>query len=179
MEQQDLIVQRTENWLKTVVVGCNFCPFAAKPMLQKTIRYKVVEKLDLEQVLTTVFLEIAHLETHDETETTLVILPDASLDFMVYLDMVADIDYLIAKNGYDGQFQVASFHPKYIFEGSNEQDPANYTNRSPYPMLHLLREASLTKVIDAYPDTENIPSRNIHFTQEKGLAYMKSLFESI
>ena len=176
MDTKELVVQRTENWIKTVVIGCNFCPFAAKPVLQKAVRYEVVPALDLESVLTTVFLEIDYLEKNAAIETTLVILPDASLDFTKYLDMVEDIDYLLAKNGYEGVFQVASFHPNYIFEGSDESDPANYTNRSPYPMLHILREESLTKVIDTYPDTENIPSRNISFAQEKGLAYMKSLF---
>jgi uncharacterized protein len=79
------------------------------------------------------------------------------------------------KQGYEGVYQVASFHPNYLFAGSHENDAANYTNRSVYPMLHLLREEAVEKALEHYKDPETIPERNIQFAREKGLAYMKKL----
>ena len=83
----------------------------------------------------------------------------------------------LAKESYEGIYQLASFHPQYLFAGSNDNDPANYTNRSPYPMLHILREESLSKAIDSYPNVDDIPQNNIDFANAKGLYFMKNLLE--
>ena len=98
---------------------------------------------------------------------------------MRYLDLVEMAEDLIEEEDYEGVYQVASFHPDYLFAGSDSEDPANYTNRSPYPMLHLLREESIEKALEHYSgDPDEIPERNIRFAREKGLAYMKRLFNS-
>jgi hypothetical protein len=96
-----------------------------------------------------------------------------------YLDLVSLAEDRLKRNDYEGIYQVASFHPLYLFTNSDENDPANYTNRSIYPMLHLLREESIDKVLENYKDPESIPTRNINFAREKGLAYMKMLRDAL
>jgi uncharacterized protein len=98
--------------------------------------------------------------------------------FDEYLGLVELAESFLEKQDKEGIYQIASFHPTYIFEGSSEDDPSNYTNRSPYPMLHLLREESVSRAIDSFPGTEKIPQRNIQYARQKGLIYMRSLWES-
>lgn len=162
-------------WINSVVIGCNFCPFAAKAMLRKSIRYVVLEDVTLESTLEALVQELHHLDTVEDIETSLLIFPGQFADFGAYLNMIDLAEQLSADQGYDGVYQIASFHPAYCFAGSTDDDPANYTNRSPYPMLHILREASITRAVDNYPDPEGIPERNIAFSQNKGLEYMKLL----
>jgi hypothetical protein len=123
-------------------------------------------------------LECQRLDEDESIETSLLIFPDAFTDFDAYLNMVEMAEALLDDQDYEGVYQVASFHPEYRFADAPEDDPANFTNRSVYPMLHLLREDSLEKAIDAHPDAEAIPERNILFAREKGLAYMKLLRDS-
>jgi hypothetical protein len=158
-----------------VVIGCNFCPFAAKAMLRKSIRYVVLPEVTLESSLEAFVEELRYLDRTDDIETTLVIFPNHFADFEQYLDLVELAEALAADQGYEGIYQVASFHPDYCFAGSDNDDPANYTNRSIYPMLHILREDSITNVLENFPDPEGIPQRNIDFAQQKGLAYMQVL----
>jgi len=106
---------------------------------------------------------------------TFLIFPGSFKQFDEYLDMVALAEKLVKQHGYEGIYQLASFHPLYLFADSSPDDPANYTNRSVYPMLHLLREESIDKALAHYDKPENIPVRNISFAREKGLVYMKML----
>lgn len=158
-----------------MVIGCNFCPFAAKAMLRKSIRYVVLPEVTLESSLEAFVEELRYLDRTDDIETTLVIFPNHFADFEQYLDLVELAEALAADQGYEGIYQVASFHPDYCFADSDNGDPANYTNRSIYPMLHILREDSITNVLENFPDPEGIPQRNIDFAQHKGLAYMQVL----
>jgi len=169
------IIAQTTNWINSVVIGCNFCPFAAKAMLRKRIRYVVLPEATLESSLEMVVAELRHLDHAADIETTLIIFPNQFAEFEDYLDLTEMAEDLSVAQGYEGVYQIASFHPKYCFEGADEDDPANYTNRSPYPMLHLLREDSISKAIDQYIDPEGIPDRNIAYAQEKGLRYMELL----
>lgn len=169
------IVSETTNWIKSVVIGCNFCPFAAKALLRKSIRYVVLPDATVESSLDALAKELLYLDGATDIETTLIILPNRFSDFEEYLDLVALAEDLVFDLDYEGIYQVASFHPNYCFEGSDEEDPANYTNRSIYPMLHVLREESITKAIENFPDPEGIPQRNIDFAQRKGLQYMQML----
>jgi hypothetical protein len=107
--------------------------------------------------------ELLRLQAVDpeQVDTTLLIHPQVLGDFYDFNDFLAEVDELVEKLGLEGELQVASFHPDYCFAGSAADDPANYTNRSPYPMLHLLREASVTRAVDTFPDTESIPERNV------------------
>jgi hypothetical protein len=173
MEQQ--IIAQTTAWIKSVVIGCNFCPFAAKPMQQKSIRYVVLEDATKENTLACLAQELHFLDVHDEIETTLIILPNHFADFTSYLTLVSAAEKSSTRLGYEGIYQIASFHPEYIFADAAPDDPANYTNRSIYPMLHLIREESITNALAHYTDPEGIPERNVAYTRERGLQYMQML----
>lgn len=175
MNTADSAIQQTINWIKSVVIGCNFCPFAAKAVLRKSIRYVVLPEATIESSLETVIKEIRFLDHAEDIETTLIIFPDSFAGFEDYLDLVELAEALVSDQDYDGIYQVASFHPDYCFAEAAVDDPANYTNRSIYPMLHLLREESITIALENFPDPEGIPDRNIDFARGKGLQYMQLL----
>ena len=169
------IIAQTKKWITEVVVGCNFCPFAASELLKESIHYEVLENADIQKVLEAVAAAMQQLNDEPNIETTLLILPFSFLNFYEYLDLVEDAETLLEKEGYEGIYQLASFHPAYLFAESTEDDPSNYTNRSPYPMLHFLREESVSKAVDSYSNIDEVPKRNIKFTHEKGLIYMQQL----
>ena len=173
------IIDRTKKWIIDVVIGCNFCPFAANVVKQKTIFYKVEENKEVETCLASFVLEMERLDNDPAIETSFLIFPNAFQQFDDYLDLVSLAEELLERNGYEGVYQVASFHPLYLFANSDESDPANYTNRSIYPMLQLLREESIDKALANYKDPESIPARNINFAKEKGLVYMKMLRDAL
>ena len=173
------IIDRTKKWIIDVVIGCNFCPFAANVVKQKTIFYKVEENKELETCLASFVLEMDRLDNDPAIETSFLIFPNAFQQFDDYLDLVSLAEKLLKRKSYEGVYQVASFHPLYLFANSDENDPANYTNRSIYPMLQLLREESIDKALENYKDPESIPARNINFAKEKGLAYMKMLRDAL
>jgi len=173
------VIDRTKKWIIDVVIGCNFCPFAANVVKQRTIFYKVGESTDVEACLVSFVLEMERLDNDPAIETSFLIFTNAFQHFDDYLDLVSLAEELVNRKGYDGVYQVASFHPLYLFANSDENDPANYTNRSIYPMLQLLREESIDKALANYKDPESIPVRNINFAKEKGLAYMKMLRDAL
>jgi hypothetical protein len=123
-------------------------------------------------------LEFDRLDSNESIETTLLIFPNDFRDFYRYLELTDFAEKFLADQGKEGVYQVASFHPEYLFAGSTAIDAANYTNRSLFPMLHLLREASLTNALVQFPHPENIPRNNITYARKKGLEYMKILLES-
>ncbi len=163
------IAENTKQWLRNVVIKHNFCPFAKRELLRDSIRYLVVESSELELVLQTLVDEFIYLDHHDDTETTLVILPNGFDYFDDYLDLVEIANALLEDQDYAGIYQLASFHPDYCFEGADNDDPANYTNRSPYPTLHIIRESSLERAIASHPNVEGIPERNIIYARGLGL----------
>jgi uncharacterized protein len=171
----EIAIAQTQKWVQNVVVGCNFCPFAGRELLKNTIRYTVVRGDDLENCLENLKTECERLVNDATVETTLLIFPDGFSDFEEYLDLVDLAERLVVLENYEGVFQVASFHPEYLFGGSQTNDPANYTNRSIFPMLHILREDSVTRAVENYPNVDDIPTQNIRFAQAKGLAYMEAL----
>jgi len=119
--------------------------------------------------------ELAILDRDPAIATTLLIFPDAFDRFSSFLELLKQSEKLASRKGYDGIYQIASFHPDYCFAGESPEDPANFTNRSVYPMLHLLREDSISKALKLFPDPEQIPERNMRYSREKGLAYMQLL----
>ena len=175
----EIIVTKTKTWITNVVVACNFCPFAAREIKRGSIHYEVINNATTKTVLEATLKMFLLLNNNEQIETSILILPDHFSEFNDYLDLVEKVETLLTKNNYEGIYQIASFHPKYMFADSDENDPSNYTNRSPYPMLHFLREESVTKAIAGYTNIENVPKRNIAFTKEKGLAYMQQLLKSI
>lgn len=173
------IICRTNKWIIDVVIGCNFCPFAANVVKQQTIFYKVEESAEVEICLDSFVHEMERLDNDPAIETSFLIFPNAFQQFDDYLELVSLAEKKLKRNGYEGIYQLASFHPLYLFANSDEDDPANYTNRSIYPMLHLLKEESIDKALANYKDPESIPVRNINFAKEKGLAYMKMLRDAL
>lgn len=174
----DQIIEQTRKWIREVVIGCNLCPFAAKVVNQNTVHFQIAENMSVEKFGIEILAEINRLELDANIETSFLIFPNSLSDFNEYLDMISQAEKLLIKNGYEGIYQIASFHPLYQFADSFENDAANYTNRSVYPMLHLLREESIEKALIHYESPENIPNRNINFTRKKGQTYMKMLRDS-
>jgi len=158
-----------------VVIGCNFCPFAAREVKQDRVRYEVTDTDDLAIALELMINECRRLDENPTIETTLLIFSKGFDSFDAYLDLVSLAEQTLKHHRYEGVYQVASFHPFYCFYGEDEDDAANYTNRSPYPMLHLLREESIEKALEKYPDPDSIPEHNIEFARKKGQAHMKAL----
>lgn len=179
MVDQKKVISQTETWIKRVVIDCHFCPFAAVPVRKNAVRYVVASELNISQVLELLLVECKHLDEDETTITGFIIIPDMLHDFMEYLDFLHLAENLLKKEGYEGVYQLAGFHPDYLFAGSDENDAANFTNRSVYPMLHLLRESSLDEALENYEEPESIPERNIAFARKKGVAYMKMLRDSI
>ncbi|MEO8584281.1 MAG: DUF1415 domain-containing protein [Flavitalea sp.] len=175
MERRELIIYQTRKWITDVVAGCNFCPFAAKELKLNTIHFQVEMDTHAETALKSFLQECIRLDEDKNIETILLIFPESFGDFDTYLNLAELAELLLEQEGYEGIYQVASFHPLYCFAGESPEDPANYTNRSPYPMLHLLREESVERALLHFPNPENIPDRNIQFAREKGEAYMKLL----
>lgn len=173
------IIERTKRWIVDVVIGCNLCPFAANVVKQKSIFYQVETSTEINTCLDSFVNELRRLDSDGSIETSFLIFQNAFKKFEDYLHLVSLAEKLLKRKGYEGIYQVASFHPLYLFADSDENDPANYTNRSIYPMLHLLREESIDKALEHYKDPESIPERNISFTRGKGLAYMKMLRDAL
>lgn len=163
MDNDSCIIQQVDAWLDQVVIGLNLCPFALKPYKNRQIRFMVSHCDDEACLLQTLLDEFQKLEQSDasELETTLLIVPDLLANFEDYNQFLDYVDGLILQQGWEGTFQVASFHPDYQFAGTLPDDAENLTNRAPYPILHLLREASLEKAISRYPNPEQIPNNNI------------------
>lgn len=168
MSEQQQQIEQTANWVKQVVVKYNICPFARREVERGSIRYVVTEEQKPKAVLKQLVAECEFLDQNPEVETTLFIIPRGFEGFYPYLDLVDAANDLLVEQGYEGHYQLASFHPDYCFEGEPQDDAANYTNRSPYPTLHILREASMELALASHDSPESIPERNIEFTRRKG-----------
>ena len=175
MISPEQIIAQTKKWITSVVIACNFCPFAAKEMKRNSVHYQVETSTNEGECLDVLLQECKRLDEDDTIVTTLLIFPNGFSNFDDFLNLVSEAEDLLETNGYEGVYQVASFHPQYIFGEAPVNDAANYTNRSLYPMLHLLREAQIEEALERYPDPEKIPDDNIHFAREKGVQYMKML----
>jgi uncharacterized protein len=165
-------IDQTKLWLESIVIGENFCPFAKPTYDSDAIKYQVVDVKDQSKLLTSCFDEFIYLDNHQEAETTLIILPSLS-QFYDFLDVVDMLEAMIEHHDYQGVYQLAHFHPDYCFEGVEHDSAENYTNRSPYPMIHILREASLEKALSSFAFPENIPNRNIEHAHKKGADFFK------
>lgn len=156
------VVAATRHWLARAVIGLNLCPFAKAVYVKEQIRYVVSHARDFAEVLADLERELQALAAADpqQIDTTLLILPYALTDFIDYNDALYFADRLLAQLKLDGTLQIASFHPQYRFEGSAPDDIENYTNRAPYPILHLLREASIERAVEAFPDAADIYEKN-------------------
>lgn len=159
----EVICQQVSRWLEQVVVGLNLCPFAGPVWRAQRVRLTVSRSRTGEALLMDLASEIDRLDRTPaaELETTLVIIPDQLADFAEYNDFLDVVDDLLRHLDREGVYQAASFHPHYVFAESEPDDPANATNRSPWPIIHLLREDSISDVVDTRYDIDAIPEANI------------------
>ena len=171
MHDDDDPIAATRRWLQRAVIGLNLCPFAKAVHVRNQVRYVLSEAATPTGLLAelTRELEFLHAADPEMVETTLLIHPQLLGDFLDYNDFLDNADAAVEALGLEGEIQVASFHPDYVFAGSDPDDPANCTNRSPYPMLHLLREESVSRAVEAFPDPETIVERNIETLDELGV----------
>ena len=153
-----------------MVVGLNLCPFANSVRRQGLLHIAVAKDASVARCLQFLADEAHQLAPRGEDATTLVVLPAGFEQFDDYLDLLALAEALLDDLGFAGSLQLASFHPRYQFEGSDLDDVGNWTNRAPYPLLHLLQEASVTRAVDAHPDADSIPGRNIDTLEKLGMA---------
>ncbi len=177
MPTAQIVIQHTKAWIQQVVIASNFCPFAAKPFMFNTIEYIVADVNQQETELLVQFQNaLVQLEENSKIETSFIIYPHHFADFNNYLNFLHIAQSLLEQLNFEGEYQLASFHPQYLFEGESNLSPTHYTNRSPYPTIHILRESSIETAIEKFPkEMETIYENNIAFTQEKGVAYMQAL----
>ena len=174
----DEIIAATRRWLERSVIGLNLCPFAESVYRTDRVRFRVSEQRSASALLDDLRAELRELQAADplRCETTLLIHPWVLTDFIEYNDFLDVCEATIVELGLEGELQVASFHPQYQFAGTQSEDIENYTNRSPYPMLHLLREASIERAVAAVPDTDEIYRRNIRTLRDLGHAGWQRLW---
>lgn len=180
MDDPQTCLQRSRDWVEKAVVGLQLCPFAVPVHRQGLIHYQLSEQTDvpgLLQDLEQALLDLQRLPA-EQRETTLLIHPQVLQDFQEYNDFLDQADALVEIMGLQGELQIASFHPQYRFAGTQPDDIENCTNRSPYPMLHLLREASITRAVDSALDADAISERNIRTLQQLGHESWNSLWQT-
>ncbi|MBH9551370.1 DUF1415 domain-containing protein [Inhella gelatinilytica] len=174
---EEQVIADTRAWVDKAVIGLNLCPFAKQVQVKGQVRYVVSSSTSVEALLYELAAELNHL--HDtpaeQTDTTLLIHPGVLTDFLDYNDFLDAADALVAEIGLEGELQIASFHPQYQFEGTEVDDITNYSNRSPYPTLHLIREDSIDRAVAAFPEAESIFEANMETLEKLGIEGWKKL----
>lgn len=164
-------IAATRLWLERIVIGLNLCPFAKAVYVKEQVRYVLSDATTPEALVEQLAEELVLLRdaSPEQIDTTLIIHPDVLTDFLDYNDFLDNADAAIEALDLQGILQVASFHPHYQFDGVAPDDASNYTNRAPYPILHLLREDSVARAVDAFPDPDVIVERNIQTLDRIGV----------
>ncbi len=171
------IVALTQAWLEQAVIGLNLCPFAKAVHVKKQIRYQVSHATEWDALSAELEQELELLASTDpeQIDTTLLIIPLALTDFLEYNDFLDWADRILVRLELDGELQIASFHPAYQFADAQPDDIENYSNRSPFPILHLLRESSIDRAVAAYPDASAIFEKNMATLRKLGLSGWNAL----
>ncbi len=172
------VVVSVRHWLESMVINMNLCPFAKRELSQNRVRFTVTEATTEEDLLVSLQAELELLEGEPLIETTLLIHPQVLQDFYDYNQFLNFVDSLLVELKLEGIYQIASFHPHYRFGGTGEDDAENYTNRSPYPLLHILREDSLERAIAETANVEQIPARNIALMNSIGTDKLAELMQA-
>lgn len=174
-------LEYTRKWLEQVVIGLNLCPFAAKPFGMNRVRLAFSEAANTAELTQDLIAEGQYLleQPVQRLETTLLVHPYVLTGFLDYNDYLHQVEDVLKAQDWVGVFQVASFHPGYQFAGSLPDAVSNYTNRSPYPTLHLIREARLKRILEHYESPEQIPERNIALMEKMGRAKVEALISSL
>lgn len=166
----DTVIADTRRWLERAVIGLNLCPFAKAPHVKGQIHYAVCDSDDPQDLLARLRAELQALATAEpaERETTLLMAPRMLADFLDFNDLLDRADAVLAELELEGVLQIAPFHPRFQFAGTAEGDITNASNRSPYPTLHLIREASIDRAVDAFPEAETIYEANMATLERLG-----------
>ena len=175
--QDNIVIKSVRQWVQSVVVELNLCPFVKRELANNRVRFCSTSVSTEEQLLEVLQNELELLNSDATVETTLLIHPEVLQDFYDYNEFLNLADNLLVKMDLEGVYQIASFHPNYQFGGTEPDDVENYTNRSPFPMLHILREDSLERAIVNYPDVEQIPIRNIELMNSLGQDQMNEIMQ--
>ncbi len=171
-------IQQTRCWLKNIIIGLNFCPFANREFEADSIRYAVSDSSDLASSLQDLAQEFQYLDQHPNTETTLLIFNRSLQDFDDFVELIDYANQLLNELNYCSTYQLAHFHPQYCFEGEPARDASNYTNRSPFPTLHIIREKSMQHAIENHADTSSIPDTNIKLARKLGVDKIQDMLNS-
>ncbi len=174
MQNEEHILSRTQSWIDTFIIGENICPFA-KHIPREQIQLILDDSDTMLGVLEQMSKTWAELKTNRDIETSIIVYPSASQDFEEFLDWYYACDQLLEDVDLREYFQLVAFHPNFVFDNAKETDAANYTNRSPYPMIHILREDSVSKAIAGHPDMDSIPVRNMEHLRKKDEQYWKGM----
>ena len=174
----EAVIAAMREWIEKAVIGLNLCPFAKAVYVKNQVRYVVSSARHLDGFLEDLDRELDFLVAADpdEIDTTLLIHPTLLPDFLDFNDFMQLADAAIDEHGLDGVIQIASFHPRFQFEGTEPDEMGNYTNRAPFPTLHLLREASIERAVAAFPEAETIYQRNIETLEQLGLEGWQALW---
>jgi len=176
---EDTVIEQTRHWLKDVVIDLNLCPFASRPFKQDRIHYQLLSGKNIERHLQQIAGLFHLLDRNADIETALLVFPDSYHDFTDYLDLLGLANALLEDLEYSGIYQLASFHPNYHFEDSNSDDAANFSNRSPWPMLHLLRESSIGSAVSGLNQVHEIPEINIGKLRKLGFSALQKKLDGI
>lgn len=170
MTSKQQMIEQTQQWLERAVIGLNLCPFAKAVHVKKRIRFVVSSALDEQTLLVEVLeeLQLLYDAEIEALETTLLIIPHVFDGFLPFNDFLDHAERAVGELSLDGEIQIASFHPEYQFAGTSPWDIENYSNRSPWPVLHFLRESSVERAVATYPDTAQIYQRNIETLKKLG-----------
>ncbi|TYK64880.1 DUF1415 domain-containing protein [Colwellia echini] len=172
-------INATKAWINDIIIGLNFCPFAKKEFVNNTIYYHQSSLEQVKPALQELVEQCHYLQNNADIETTLIIYADGFRGFDRYLDLVDYANDLLIESGFEGIFQLATMHPEYCFADDDFDAPSNFTNRSPYPMLHIIREESMAKVLSIYKEPEKIPENNIILAEQKGSGYFQTILTKI
>ena len=154
-------LENTRQWVQDVIIGLNLCPFAAAPFNDDAIRFALSRAQDPYEILAELLDLCTQLDETSTIATTLLVIPHMLTDWDTYLDLFHAARDLLETKDVAERVQIVSFHPHYCFDGADPSDPANLTNRSPHPTIHILRRDAVANAIATHPDTEAIPQRNI------------------
>lgn len=179
--EHDPVITATREWLEKAVIGLNLCPFAKAVYLKNQVRFVVSRAPHLDGLLEDLDRELESLAATDPAviDTTLLIHPTLLSDFLDFNDFLQIAEAAVEEHQLEGVIQIASFHPQFQFADTASHDMQNYTNRAPYPTLHLLRESSIDKAVAAYPEAETIYLRNIATLESMGIAGWRALWETL
>lgn len=171
------VVQDMQRWLERAVIGLNLCPFAKSVHVKGQVHYVVSLATDAAALREELARELMALRVADPQvrDTTLLVAPCCLHDFLDFNDFLDEADAVLAELGFEGELQIASFHPQFQFAGTRVDDISNYTNRAPYPTLHLLREASIDRAVEAFPEAEMIYEKNMQILEQLGAEGWASL----